>query len=101
MLKRANERYERQLAGTNETRRKSSNVALEEKSLRLTRSKASPFTSKMYSFVMESPFYVSSPSVAQSLRAAIEKSGNDKLLVILDTSLDISDEQAPGIRYHK
>ena len=43
MLKRPRERYERELAGPNETRGKISNVAPEEIPPQLTRSKTSPF----------------------------------------------------------
>jgi len=109
MLKRARGRYEKQLTGPNETKRKISNVAIEERPLRLTRLKTSPYTSTsdMCFFCDgcdsrgKALFNVSNPSVAQSLLAAIEKSGNDKLRVKLGSSLDMSDEQATGIRYHK
>lgn len=107
MLKRAKERYERQLAGPNETRRKTSNVPVEERRLRLTRSKTTPFNSDMCFFCdgsesrLKALFNVRESSSVESLRAAIEKSGNDSLRLKLVTSLDVSDEQAAKIRYHK
>ncbi|KAL9964664.1 hypothetical protein ACROYT_G028339 [Oculina patagonica] len=107
MRKRAKERYERQLAGTNETRRKTSNVPVEERQLPLTRSKTTPFNSDNCFFCDGSEsrskalFNVRESSSVESLRAAIEKSGNDSLRLKLVTSLDMSDEQATKIRYHK
>ena len=72
MLRGAKQRYERELAGPNETRRKISNVAPEELPLRLTRSKTSPFSRDKCFFCDDSGsrgkalLTVSSPYVMQS-----------------------------------
>ena len=80
-------------------------MAPEEIPLRLTRSKTSLFIKVLFCdgqwVSRESPFTVSSPSITQSLRTAIENSGNDRLRVKLGTSVHTSNEQDSGIRYHK
>lgn len=108
MLNRAKARYERQLACPNETRRKTTpNVTIEETPLRLTRSKTSPYDSEMCFFCDGSDsrgdvlFNVRASSSVDFLRAAIEKSGNDKFRVKLGTSLDMSEKHATKIRYHE
>ena len=80
-------------------------MASEEIPLQLTRSKTSLFIKVLFCdgqwVSRESPFTVSSPSITQSLRTAIENSGNDRLRVKLGTSVHTSNEQDSGIRYHK
>ena len=81
MLRRARERYERQLEGPNESRRKSrpdSSVEIPQ----LTRSKTSPYNKNVCSFYDGSPGYrknlhnISTFSAGESLRTAIGMSGN-------------------------
>ena len=80
-------------------------MAPEEIPLRLTRSKTSLFIKVLFCdgqwVSRESPFTVSSPSITQPLRTAIENSGNDRFRVKLGTSVNTSNEQDSGIRYHK
>lgn len=86
MLKRAKERYERQLTGPNETRRKSAIDG----SL-LTRSKTQPYNRDVCFFCDGQPGYrqtlhnVTTLSAGESLRSAVSLSGNDKLSVKLST----------------
>ena len=100
MLRRARERYERQLEGPNESRRKSrpdASVGIPQ----LTRSKTSPYNKNVCSFYDGPPGYrknlhnISTFSAGESLRTAIGMSGNDKLSVKLNTS--ISPEDAHSI----
>ena len=105
MLKRAKDRYERQLAGPNESRRKSRDVT--EETPQLTRSKTSPYDRNVCFFCeghanyKQSLHSVSTFSAGESLRAAIEFSGNDKLRVKLSTAVDANDAHAIDIKYHK
>ena len=105
ILRRAKERYERHLEGPNESRRKSRSVPLE--TPQLTRSKTSPFNREVCFFCDEQAGYrqslhsISTFSAGESLRAAVELSGNDKLRVKLSTAVDASDAHAIDIKYHK
>jgi len=107
MLKRAKERYTRQLAGPDESRRKSRPTLTVEEDLKLTRSKTFPHNSNVC-FFCDGPSghrkdlrNVSTFSAGQSLRAAIEVSKNDKLRVKLCTAVDSNDAHAIDIKYHK
>ena len=106
MLRRARERYERQLEGPNESRRKSrpdSSVEIPQ----LTRSKTSPYNKNVCSFCDGPPGYrknlhnISTFSAGESLRTAIGMSGNDKLSVKLNTSISPDDAHSIDIKYHK
>ena len=106
MLKRARERYERELEGPNESRRKSrpdSSVEIPQ----LTRSKTSPYNKNVCFFCDGPPGYcknlhnISTFSAGESLRTAIEMSGNDKLSVKLNTSIAPDDAHSIDIKYHK
>ena len=106
MLRRARERYERQLEGPNESRRKSrSDLSVEIP--QLTRSKTSPYNKNVCFFCDGPPGYhknlhnISTFSADESLRTAIEMSGNDKLSVKLNTSIAPDDAHAIDIKYHK
>ena len=102
MLKRARERYERQLEGPNESRRKSS-VEIPQ----LTRSKTSPYNKNVCFFCDGPPGYrknlytISTFSAGESLRTAIGMSGNDKLAVKLNTAIAPDDAHSIDINYHK
>ena len=102
MLKRARERYERQLEGPNESRRKSS-VEIPQ----LTRSKTSPYNKNVCFFCDGPPGYrknlhtISTFSAGESLRTAIGMSGNDKLAVKLNTAIAPDDAHSIDIKYHK
>ena len=73
----------------------------------LTRSKTSPFNREVCFFCDEQAGYrqslhnISTFSAGESLRAAVELSGNDKLRVKLSTAVDASDAHAIDIKYHK
>ena len=105
MLKRAKERYEIQLTGPNESRRKSRDAT--EEPAQLTHSKTSPFERSLCLFCEEHANYkqslhsVSTFSASESLRAAIEHSGNDKLRVKLSTAVHANDATSIDIKYHK
>ena len=104
MLRWARERYERKLAAPNERRQKISKMGPEKIPLRLTRSKRSPFSrdkwffcdgseSRGKAYLLFPVLLLPSPYVPQFWkRLAPGKLG---------TSLDTSDEQDSGIRYHK
>ena len=104
LLRRAEERHKGELAARNEARRKISKTAPEEIPLRLTRSKRSPFSrdkrffcdgseSRGKAYLLFPVLLLPSPYVPQFWkRLAPGKLG---------TSLDTSDEQDSGIRYHK
>ena len=102
MLKRARERYERQLEGPNESRRKSS-VEIPQ----LTRSKTSPYNKNVCFFCDGPPGYrknlhtISTFSAGESLRTAIGMSGDDKLAVKLNTAIAPDDAHSIDIKYHK
>ena len=105
MLKRAKERYERQLEGPNVMRRKSS-VTVED-SQQTTRSKTIPYDKNVCFFCdsdaagyRQSLHNVMTSSAGESLRAAIEMSSNDKLRVKLSSAIDPSDAHAIDIKYH-
>lgn len=104
MLKRAKERYERQLEGPDLTRRKS---AMEGASPQMTRSKTVPYDKNVCFFCEGSAGYrqtlhsVSTSSAGESLRAAIQMSSNDKLRVKLSSAIDPSDAHAIDIKYHR
>lgn len=106
MIKRAKERYERELAGPNEARRKSCDLSLEAKQP-LTRSKTSPYNRDVCFFCdgeggYRQPLHtVSTSSAGNSLDAAVKQGGNEKLLVKLSTAVDSKDAHAIDIKYHK
>lgn len=105
MLKRAKERYDRQLAGPSESRRKSRNVAIE--GPQLTRSKTSPYNKDVCFFCDGQPGYrqalhnIRTISAGESLRTAVSLSVNDKLSVKLSTAIAANDAHAIDIKYHK
>lgn len=105
MLSRAKERYKRALAGPDESRRKSRDQS--EESTQMTRSKTSPYNKDACFFCEEPAGYreslhnVSTFSAGESLRSAIELSGNDKLRVKISTAVDVKDAHAIDIKYHK
>ena len=106
MIKRAKERYERELSGPNETRRKSCDLSLETKQP-LTRSKTSPCNRDVCFFSdgegeYRQPLHtVSTLSAGSSLDAAVKKEGDEKLHVKLSTAVDSKDAHAIDIKYHK
>lgn len=89
MLRRARERYERELEGPNESRRKSRSDSSVE-TPQLTRSKTTPYNKDVCFFCDGPPGYrknlhsVSTFSAGESLRTAVDMSGNDKLAVKLN-----------------
>jgi len=107
MLKRAKERYERELADPDESRRKSCNAKESEAIYQLTRSKTTPYNRDVCFFCEGTAGYretlrtVSTMSAGQSLHDAIELSGNDKLRVKLSTAVNVTDAHAIDIKYHK
>ena len=102
-LKRVKERHERELSGPDESRRKTRVPEVKQ----LTRSKTSPYDKNVCFFCEKAPGYreslhsVCTTSAGQSLQAAIESAGNDKLLVKLSTAIDASDAHAIDVKYHK
>ena len=104
MLRRAKERYERELAGPNESRRKS-NATVERS--QLTRSQTTPLNKDVCFFCdciagyRETLFNVRTFSGGESLRNAISVSGNEKLLVKLNTAIAADDAHSIDIKYHK
>ncbi|CAH3182355.1 unnamed protein product [Porites lobata] len=103
MLKRARERYEREVAGPDESRRKPSNSP---QGL-FTRSKTAPYDRVVCFFCdgeakYQQPLHmVSTKSAGSSLEAAVKTSGDPKLLVKLSTALDGQDAHAIDVKYHK
>ena len=106
MIKRAKERYERELCGPNEARRKSCDLSLEAKQP-LTRSKTSPYNRDVCFFFdgeggYRQPLHtVRTLSAGSSLDAAVKKEGDEKLHVKLSTAVDSKDAHAIDIKYHK
>ena len=107
MLKRAQQRHERQLVGPNESRRKSSvNVNSDERSI-LTRSQTSPFSKDVCFFCdceagyRETLVNVRTFGAGESLRKAISLSHNEKLTVKMNTALAANDAHSIDIKYHK
>lgn len=106
MLKRARERFEREVAGPNESRRKSSDNLQIEQGL-LTRSKTAPYDRDVCFFCdgqagYQQPLHmVSTESAGSSLDAAVKKLDDPRLLVKLSTALDSQDAHAIDIKYHK
>ena len=98
MVRRAKERYERELCGTNE--------ALEAKQP-LTHSKTSPYNQDVCFFCdaeggyRQPPHTVSTLSAGSSLDAAVKKQGDEKLHVKLSTAVDSKDAHAIDIKYHE
>lgn len=94
-------RYERQLEGPNEAKRK-----VKEPS-QLTRSQTSPYDKATCFFCEEKgnakqPLHnVSTFSAGESLNEAINLSENDVLRVKLSTAVDATDAHAIDIKYHK
>ena len=107
MLKRAKERYERVLAGPNESRRKSRNLQEAEPISQLTRSKTTPYNKAVCFFCdgegcnREKLREVRTMNAGTSLRGAIELSRNDKLRVKFSTAINTTDAHAIDIKYHK
>ena len=97
-LKRIKERYEREMAGHDESRRKSN---------QLTRSKTMPYDRDVCFFREKAAGYqdplhsISTTSAGHSLRVAIETAENDRLQVKLSSAIDSDDAVAIGIKYHK
>ena len=107
MLKRAQQRHERQLAGPNESRRKSSvNVNSDECSI-LTRSQTSPFSKDVCFFCdcevgyRETLVNVRTFGAGELLCKAISLSHNEKLTVKMNTALAANDVHSTDIKYHK
>ena len=106
MIKRAKERFERELSGPNEARRKSCDLSMEAKQP-LTRSKTSPYNRDVCFFCdgeggYRQPLHtVSTLSAGSSLDAAVKKEGDEKLHVKLSTAVDSKDAHAIDIKYHK
>jgi len=104
-LERVKQRHERELAGPNESRRKS-RVSPATVNTQLTRSQTSPYNKDVCFFCDIGAGYrgtlnsVSTTSAGHSLRAAIELARNEKLLVKLSTAIDASDAHAIDIKYH-
>ena len=102
MLKRARERYERELAGPSDKR-----IKTQQSTPQLTRSKNVPYNKDVCFFCDEAAGYretlrtVSTHSAGKSLHDAIEISSNDKLRVKLSTAVDLKDAHAIDIKYHK
>ncbi|XP_068720481.1 uncharacterized protein [Montipora capricornis] len=106
VLKRAQQRHERQLVGPNESRRKSSvNVNSDERSI-LTRSRTSPFSKDVCFFCdckagyRETLVNVKTFGAGESLRKAISLSHNEKLTVKMNTALAANDAHSIDIKYH-
>ena len=105
MLKRAKERYERQLEGPNEARRKSRDITQEPS--QLTCSQISPYNRGARFFCEGHPGYqetlhsISTFPAGESLLAAVELSWNDELHMKLSTAVDASDAHAIDLKYHK
>ena len=106
MLRRARERYERQLEDPNESRRKSrpdSSVGIPQ----ITPSKTSLYNKNVSFFCDGPPGYrenlhnISTFSAGESLRTAIGMLGNDKLSVKLNTSIAPDDAHSIDIKYQK
>ena len=97
-LKRIKERYEREMAGHNESRRKSN---------QLTRSKTMPYDRDVCAFCEKAaghqgPLHsISTTSAGHSLRVAIETAENARFQVKLSTAIDSEDAAAIDIKYHK
>lgn len=102
MLKRTKERYERQLEGPNEARRKSRDITQEPS--QLTCSKISPFNRGARFFCEGHPGYqetlhsISTFPAGESLLAAVELCGNDELHMKLSTAVDASDAHAIDLK---
>ena len=107
MLKRAKERYERVLAGPNESRRKSRNLEETEAINQPTRSKATPYNKAVCFFCdgegcnREKLREVRTMNAGTSLSEAIEPSRIDKLPVKFCTAINATDAHAIDIKYHK
>lgn len=109
MIKRAKERYERELSGPNESRRKSRSGAdnITPERSQLTRSQTSPLDKDACFFCdgqagyREMLFNVRTLSGGESLRKAITLSGNEKLAVKLNTAIASNDAHSIDIKYHK
>ena len=106
MLRRARERYERQLEGPNESRRKSrpdSSVGIPQ----VSPSKTSLYNKNVSFFCDGPPGYrenlhnISTFSAGESLRTAIGMSGDHKLSVKLNTSFAPDDAHSIDIKYQK
>ena len=105
MLKRSKERYEKELAGVKEKKRKQESAS--SATQLLTRSQTSPYKKELCFFCDKPAGYretlttVRTISAGKSLHDAIELSGNDKLRVKLSTAVDVRDAHAIDIKYHK
>ena len=105
---RLRERYERELSGPNESRRKSrSGADVSPEHSQLTRSKT-PHLVKDACFFREDPagyremlFNVRTLSKGESLRKATTLSDNQKLTVKFNTTVASNDAHSIDIKYHK
>lgn len=103
MVKRARDRYEREMAGPDLKRKR----AILSPATQLTRSKTTPYNRDVCFFCEKVAGYretlrtVSTKSAGKSLHDAIEISSNDKLRVKLSTAVDLKDAHAIDIKYHK
>ena len=97
-LKRIKERYEREMAGQDESRRKSNQLA---------RSKKIPYDRDVCFFCKKAAGYqdllhsISTTSAGHSLWVAIERVENDRLQVKLPSAIDFEDAVVIDIKYHK
>lgn len=99
LLNRARERYGKKLISNSEDSQPSSST--------FTRSQSSPYNKELCFFCENGAQYnnplhlVTTNSAGESLKYAVEMSGNDKLLVKLSTAIDPEDAHAIDIKYHK
>ena len=97
-LKRIKERHEREMAGHDESRRKSNQLA---------RSKTMPYDRDVCFFCEKAAGYqdplnsISTTSAGHSLRMAIKIAKKDRLQVKLSSAIDSEDAVAIDIKYHK
>ena len=106
--KEGRERYERILAGPNESRRKTRNLIKAEPINQLTRSKTTPYNKTVCFFCdgggcnrKKLREVKSIYAETSSLREAIALSRNDKLRVKFSTAVNAADAHAIDIKYHK
>ena len=101
MLKRLRERYEKELSGPSEAKKRNP------KTPQFTRSQTSPYSKDVCFFCDKPAGYretlrkVSTTSAGKSLHEAIGISGNERLRVKLSTAVDSQDAHAIDIQYHK
>lgn len=106
MLKRAKDKYERELAAPSKVQKRSTSNP-EENHGSLTRSKTLPYDRDVCFFCdgkanHQQPLHlVCTDTAGESLQAAIKKAEDQRLLVKLSTSVDGKDAHAIDIKYHK